>query len=232
MQFLFVLVIISVISIFTFSEMSRNNNEHVVPAFKAGNLADNIFQYQNLIMHYILTNYDTLHLPIAENMGNVEQIKVIHYTDDKIGDFNQKDYSPYLNYQSVVFKYSRILSGESQPMPVLYVATSWDGYSSSDLAKSYADTKMVEVLGKLGQNLSEPLYQGNSTYWIVPWVFSQKNCIIDELYSQLPDNTNNNSQFGTLQKLFKEFCIQIQANSQYTFMKYVYITPVFTTPDM
>lgn len=211
--------------------MSRNNGANIYPVFKAENVAANLLQYQDGVSQYILANYDTLHLSISSSPGNAEQIQIIDYTLDQIFKFNQKNLLPFLNYQSVVFNYSQELASESQPTPILYVATSWSGYSSSELSSSYANISMIEIMGKLGEDLSKYLYQGNSAYWLIPWIFSQNNCQITELYTQLPDDANGDSQLIRLQDIFSKFCIQIQARSSYRFMSYVYMAPVFKPSD-
>jgi hypothetical protein len=232
MQSLIIVTIMAIFSIFMLSEMSRNNDTNKYLAFKAENVAANILQYQNSISQYVLINYDTLHLPTASSSGDVEQIRIIDYMRDQIAKFNQKNLLPFLNYQSVVFNYSRALVSESQPTPVIYIATSWSDYSSSQIASSYTNINMVEVMGKLGEDLSKYLYQGNSTYWFIPWVFSQNNCQITELYTQLPDDANGDSQLIKLQNIFSEFCTQVQARSSYHFMNYVYLAPIFKRPDL
>jgi hypothetical protein len=211
------------------SEFSRNNGSNRIPAFKAENLAANVLQYQNSISNYILVNYDALHLPVSENSGNVEQIQIIDYARDQIVKFNKKSLMPFLNYQTIVFNYSRVLAGESQPMPVLYMATTWNTFSTTQLANSYAGINMNEVIGKLGEDLSKRLYQGNSTYWTIPWLFSQNNCQITELYVQLPDSAGGNSKLSELKNVFNKFCTQIQTSSSYRFLTYVYLAPVFNS---
>ncbi|HLX52961.1 MAG TPA: hypothetical protein VKR58_03420 [Aquella sp.] len=232
MQSLIVVTIMAIFSIFMLSEMSRNNGTNIYPAFKAENIAANVLQYQDSISQYVITNYDTLYLPVSSSPGHIEQIQIIDYTHDQIAKFNQKNLLPFLNYQSIVFNYGQILTSESQSTPVLYIATSWSGYSSDQIASSYANLSMIEIMGKLGEDLSKYVYQGNSAYWLIPWVFSQNNCQITELYTQLPDDANGDSQLARLQNIFNEFCTQIQAKSSYQFMNYVYLAPIFKQSDL
>ncbi len=232
MQSLIVVTIMAIFSIFMLSEMSRNDNTNIYPAFKAENIAANVLQYQDMLSQYILANYDTLHLPVSSIPGDVEQIQIIDYMRDQVAKFNQKELLSFLNYESVVFNYTRESTGESQPTPVLYLATSWSDYSSGQIASSYATITMIEVMGKLGEDMSKYLYQGNSVYWLIPWVFSQNNCQITELYTQLPDDASGDSQLNKLQKMFSEFCTQVQARSGYHFMSYVYLAPIFKQPDL
>lgn len=232
MQSLIVVTIVAMFSIFMLSEMSRNNGANIYPAFKAENVAANILQYQDMVSQYILANYDSLHLPVSSIPGDVEQVQIIDYMRDQVAKFNQKKLLPFLNYGSVVFNYIKESASESQSTPVLYLATSWNDYSSNQLTNSYATITMIEVMGKLGEDLSKYLYQGNSAYWLIPWVFSQNNCQITELYTQLPDDANGDSQLSRLQKIFSEFCTQIQARSGYRFMSYVYLSPVFKQSDL
>jgi hypothetical protein len=234
MQSLIILVTMAIFSIFMISEMSRNDSANISPAIKAGNVAANIFQYQDAINQYAIESYDELHSPVSFNPGKVEHVKIISYKKDGIINHNQKNLSLFLNYQSILFNYSRALAGESQPMPVLYVATSWSGYATDKDLSGYKNINMVEVMGKLGEDLSKRLYQGNSTYWVIPWIFSQNNCQILELYTQLPDDMNGNSQYSKLQDIFRDFCGQIQANTTYNyrFLTYVYLAPIYIPPNM
>lgn len=233
MQSFIIVAIMSALSVFMLSELGRNDSAGRIPVFKAENVAANILQYQNVINSYILVNYDALHIPIAKAPGNVEGVKQIGIIEDKndqkVIKFNKKDLPAFLNYQSIVFNYSRVLVGESQPMPLLYTATTWSGYSSANIESSYAAINMIEVLGKLGENVSKHVYQGNATYWAVPWIFSQNNCQITELFVQLPDSSSGNSKLNELKTAFNRFCNQIQANSSYRFLTYVYLTPILNS---
>lgn len=216
-----------VFSLFMLSENSRNNSASLAASFRAENVAANIIQYQDILVESAESGYDTLHMPVASNPGTVEQITVIDSTAEQIAKNNLKSLIPFLNYQSVMFNYAPAIDGESEPMPTLYLATTWDSYTTN-AEHGYAKVALPEVMGNLSTDLARHLYQGDSTYWVVPWVFSQESCEIKELYSQLPAG----SEKETLDHLFTGFCQQIQANSSYKFMRYVYLTPIFLTPDM
>jgi hypothetical protein len=224
MQSVLLTTVLAIFSIFMLSEFSRNDSVNKVSVRKAENIAANIIQYQNSISNYMLSNYDELHLPVSANPGNVEQIHIINYTGDQIAKFNKKQLLQFLNYQSIIFNYSQVLVGENQPMPLLYMATTWDGYSSNQIELGYRGVNMDEVMGYLGEDLSKHMYQGDSTYWTVPWIFSQSNCQITEVYMQLP---NNSGEASKLKDIFNRFCTQIQTSGSYQFMKYVYIAPLF-----
>lgn len=232
MQSIILLAVMALVSIFMAAEMSRNDSTNVYPSFKAGNIAVNIFQYKDSISQYAIANYDELHLPISQSYGSMERIKVIDYTGDKIDKYNQKKLILFLNYKSMIFNYTEELAGESLPMPVLYMATSWDGYVTAQIASSYNGVNMIEVMGKLGEDFSRYLYQGNSTYWTIPWLFSQENCQIEEVYMQLPDDALGISRLDTIKRIFNKFCTQSKTGGYYNFMKYVYIAPVFKTPNI
>lgn len=229
MQSLIVIALMSACSIFALSEMSRNDNTNTHPSIRADNVAGNIFSYQTLISQYILANYDTLHLMVSQTPGTIEQLKILNYYTDNLSRYTQKNLIPYLNYQSIVFNYVNPMAGEDKPMPTLYIATTWNNYASTILTKSFTTTSLPEVMGKLGDNLSKHIYQGNSTYWIVPWIFKQQNCQILEMYSGLPDDSIGNNQLPNLKSFFNLICTQIQAKSSYRFMTYVYLAPTFNT---
>ncbi|MCC2645583.1 MAG: hypothetical protein K0R94_1361 [Burkholderiales bacterium] len=229
MQAAIILVLMAVFLSFSVAEMGRNDSSNTIESFKAENVAANILQYQDSIMQYGRANYDLLHLAVSINPGNIEQVTPIDYTANGLAKYNQKNLLLFLNYKSVFFNYTN--SSESNPMPVLYAATSWygDGYTN-DVVQGYAKVSMPEIMGELGSNLSKRLYQGDSTYWVVPWVFSQSGCNITELYSQLPNDSSGNSMFDKLNSIFSLFCKQLK-DKGYTFKQYVYISPVFIKSD-
>jgi type II secretory pathway pseudopilin PulG len=227
MQSMIVIAIMSIFMVFMAGELSRNDNSNNLSEFRADNITANILQYQTAITQYILVNYDKLHLAVTSNAGNVEQVKPIDYK--QIGKYSQKNLLPLLNYQSISFNYSKAVVGENQMIPVLYLATSWDGYATTQISSSYANTRQIEVMGKLGEILSKPLYQGDSSYWTIPWIFSQSNCQINELYSQLPNAPDGSDRFTKLKNIFNLWCSQIEANSNYRFMTYVYLAPIFSS---
>lgn len=231
MQALILLSVTAVFLIFSISEVSRNDSVNKIETFKAGNVASNIFQYQDSIMQYGMTNYDSLHLLISISPGNVEQVKMVDYTIDQIGKYKQKNLLPFLNYKSVFFNYTTPIVGESQLMPVLYAASSWDDGYTSEVEHGYKMESMPEILGKLGEDLANRLYQGDSTYWVIPWIFSQSGCKVQEIYSQLPNDSNGNNLYDRLNNIFYLFCTQLKG-SGYTFKQYVYISPVYDNQDI
>jgi len=111
---------------------------------------------------------------------------------------------------------------ESQ-VPTAYMATSWNNY----IYPRDKNTNMLEVMGQLSHDFSKRLYQGNSTYWTIPWIFSQDNCVIREVFSQIPDDKNGHSRLGKVKKIFENFCKNIEAASAYRFLTYVYMQPIF-----
>lgn len=226
-----VLAVMVVFSIFIYAENSRNNGTNISVVAKADNIAANVFQYQDSITRYVIANYDDLHLAVLDGSGSVAQITPIDYIASQISKYNQKNLELFLNYKSVVFNYSKEVAVESSSLPILYVASSWNNYLNVANA-SYENIRMLEVMSKLGAYFAKHLYQGDSAYWTIPWVFSQRDCQIIEFYGQLPLDSNGNSQLGRLKNVFNDICTQIQANSGYIFMTYVYIAPIFPTPDV
>lgn len=220
------------VSLFTAAEYMRNNstNVDVYQPFKAKNIADNILQYNDLMLQYMLNNYTTLHETQAITAGNVEQIKWLDYQQNQVDSYSLKNLILLVNYSSIAFNYSKLENSESQPIPVLYIATSWDSISSG--VGGYSSVSMPEIMGQLGQSISQHIYQGNSTFWVIPWVFSQNNCNITEVYAQLPNDATGGSSIPKLEKLFNLLCTQIQLNSSYRFLTYVYIEAVINNPDI
>lgn len=218
------------------AEMSRNRHGESHMADKSKNVAANILQYQDLVIQYMLANYEKLHPDFSSNPDHVEKIELLDYKNNNIGIYSQKKFNQFLNYRSLVFNYVKSMPNENVVIPVLYVATSFDGYTDNNIYKTYLNTGLPEVMGHLGEYLSKHLYQGNSTYWTVPWLFSQKDCNVIEVYSQIPDNVagsnDEKSNYGQVQALFKQFCNQIQAFSSYRFLTYVYIQPVFNPANI
>lgn len=231
MQSAIVLAIMVLASLFVGAEYLRNNSTEVsvYKPFKAENVAANVLQYHDQMIQHTLESYDDLHLITSENLGNVEQINLIDYGQMVVGSYTLKNFILFLNYSSVVFNYTRVLDGESHPYPVLYLVTSWESYTSE--VHGYTNIQMPEVMGQLSQDISKHLYQGNSTFWVVPWVFKQSNCNITEVYSQLPNDPTGTSTVSNLKNLFNLFCTQIEAGSYYKFMSYVFIEPVINNPD-
>ncbi|MBP9742316.1 MAG: hypothetical protein KBD37_03060 [Burkholderiales bacterium] len=227
MQAALILAIMSLATLFMAAQLDRHDSANLAHyhVFKAAAVASNIEQYNDLIVQYALTNYDTLHLTMAVEPGMVEHITTLDYIEDEIGNYSQKKLLPFLKYTVTVFNYAKNATGESEATPLLYLATSWDSYAP-EVINSYVGITLPEIMGQLGQDLSQHIYQGNSTYWVVPWVFSQNNCEVDEIFSQLPDNAYGIANTDKLKDIFKLFCTQIQANSSYIFLKYVYLQPV------
>ena len=232
MQSAIILAVMVLASLFASAEYLRNSSSenNVSKPFKAENVAANILQYHDQMVQYTLANYESLHLTVSLNSGDIEQINLLDYTKNQIGNYTLKNFLLFMNYSSTVFNYTNNVEGESQPYPLLYLATSWDGYLAE--MHGYSNVRIPEAMGKLAHNVSKQLYQGNSTFWVVPLVLRQSNCNITEVYSQLPNDANGISTVSKLQTLFNLFCTQIQNNSDYRFLTYVFIEPIIDNPDM
>lgn len=231
MQSSIILALIAIFSIFMLAENSRNNPViHDYYVFKAENIAANIIQYEDMMTQYTLTNYQKYHLPLSSNPGTVEQLNLIDYSKDNVDKYSQKNLLLFLNYNTITFNYVRATSLSDTPQPVLYMATSWDSYSGQ-LLSGYSKISLDEVMGHLGSDLSAHLYQGNSTYWVIPWVFKQSGCNITEVFSQLPENSNGVSQLNKLKGAFNTMCNEIQVSSSYKFKTYVFMMPIFYPSD-
>lgn len=233
MQAAIILALMILAPIFMAIEFSRNDSTNTanLRSFKASSVAANIVQYNDLMVQYMLVNYDKLHPTLSIKPGNVEQITSLNYTEDHINSYSQKNLLLFLNYATTAFNYAKAVDGESEIIPILYLATSWNRYTN-DVIPGYSTTLMPDVLGQLGQDISKHIYQGNSTYWIVPWVFSQNNCKITEIFAQLPDDGSGMTSATKLYELFNLFCTQIQAGSNYKFLKYVYLQPVIKSSNI
>ncbi|MBP9741748.1 MAG: hypothetical protein KBD37_00145 [Burkholderiales bacterium] len=233
MQSSIILALMVLASLFMAAEFKRNDSGDAnnIAVFKSDTVAANIMQYNDLMVQYILANYEVLHLPIAINSGSVEQIALLNYEANHVDSYSQKNLLLFLNYTSTTFNYANSLDGESEIIPTVYLATSWDNYTK-DIMHNYSATSMLAIMGKLGQDLSKHLYQGNSTYWVVPWVFSQNNCEVEEIFSQLPTNSSGVADIAQLKHLFNTFCSKVQSNSEYKFLKYVYLQPVIKASDI
>lgn len=225
MQSIMLIALLIVFSVFGISEFSRNGNtDSVVNSVKAANIAANIEQYNDLVSQYMLANYYDLSVMVTKNPGHVENVKSINYVSDEINKYSQKELIPMLNYRSVAFNYSLDKNGNKEPIPVLYLATSWD--DNAIMVNGYNGVQMIEIMGRLGQDLSKRLYQGDGTYWMIPWVFSQNDCDLTELFTQLPNDSDDKSKRNKLDALFKSFCDSLK-ETDYKFGKYVYIQPIF-----
>jgi hypothetical protein len=219
MQSLLVLGLLIAVTTFSAMEYTRSSvNANDLSEARADNVAGNILQYNDLLVKYTLNHYDTLHLIHISNVGNVDGITILDYS--QINPYTQMQLVPFLNYQSIVFNYTS--NNESDSLPLLYVASSWD----SAVIKAFQDIKFPEILGMTNQAISKRLYQGDSTYWTIPLLISQDKCNVTEVYSQLPNNINNDSQLKQVKSMFYKYCTQIEAAGQYKFLTYVFLEPV------
>lgn len=227
MQSVILIALMLVVSMFIVSEFNRNNitSRDNYLRFKAENVAANIIQYNDLLMRYSISNYDTLHHVLSFSPGNIESITLINYDVDKIADYTQKNLQPFFNYQVVTFNFSPNNGGDGQPLAVLYLATSWDSYIPGIVG--YSNTSIEEGLGRVGQYFGKHLYQGTNTYWSVPWVLKQANCNIIELYTNLPKDATSTSMLDNVKVVFNDWCNQVEKNSSYKFLTYVYLQPVY-----
>ena len=159
MQSAIILAVMILASFFASAEYLRDSSTdaNVYMPFKAENIAANILQYHDQAISYSLANYDNLHLISAQNPGSVEQINLLDYGQNNFGTYTLKDFMLFLNYSSVVFNYTRVFDGESQPLPILYLATSWESYSSE--IHGYKNIQISEAMGKLSQDISKHVYQ-------------------------------------------------------------------------
>lgn len=226
-----VLVVMTITSVFMVVQMSRDAGINQTTIFKSKNIASNVLQYQDIVTKYMLKNYSQLHLSFSVSPGMVEQVSILDYSESQMANYSQKNFLPFLNYKSIAFNYVKNESGESQQTPILYTATSFDGYFES-VVKTYPNILLPEVMGYLGSDLDKHLYQGNSTYWNIPWLFKQQECNIQEVYSQLPDDGSGQSALSKLNMVFNLWCKEIQASGNYKFLTYVYIQPVFDPADI
>ena len=205
---------------FAVIQTKRDSSIVVYPTFKSATVAGNIFLYSDKVTKYVLTNYDQLHINTLTNPGNVEGI---HELDNKQFTDNNT-FIPFLNYQVISFNYAQG-GGESQVLSTLYIAMSFDNYANGIVP--YALSNTPEILGIVNQMLSKHIYQGNSTYWTIPWLLQQDGqCNMINLFSQLPDAINGDTQLSQVKTLFNTLCWQIQNMSGYKFLTYVYIAPV------
>ncbi len=229
MQSAIILAIMVLSSFFLDSEYLRNDGteDNAYKHFKAQNVSDNILQYHDQMMKYALESYENLHLLSSINPSNVEQIELLDYGQKNIADYTLKNFTPFLNYSSVVFNYTKNEDGESHGYPILYLVTSWESYT----IQGYRNIQMSEAVGNLAQDITKHLYQGNSTFWVVPWVFKQSNCYIDDLYTQLANDEDGASTINKLKSLFNSLCTKIESGSKYKFSSYVFLEPVINNPD-
>ena len=226
MQSVIVTTLMIIVSFFIFSELGRNtgteSNRYSVS--KAENVVNNILQYQDTLEKYIVDQYNDLHLRTSTNAGHVDKntIKTIDYKNNKLNEYNQKDLVLFLNYKSVVFNFTKQISGDKYQEAVLLVATSFDDYVIS----GYSQVNFLEVMGSLGQSFSRHLYQGDSTYWSIPWLIRQEECKVLEAFSQLPEDFKGVSKLNKMKELFSLICNEIQDNSSYKFLTYVYLQEI------
>lgn len=222
MQSVGLVVLMAVLSVFMLTETSRNHvtTQSDYAILKAASVASNIIQYNDMMSQYIRLNYDSLHELIALTPGHIEQIKILDYQGLGINKYSQKQLQLFLNYHSIAFNFSKNEVGESVPMPLLYLATTWSGL----IIRGYSVTNTNEIMGQLGNSLSKPLYQGNSSYWLIPWVFSQQNCIVDEIYLF---NSRDVSSLNLFKNRFRDWCTEIMGMSNYQFDRYVFLLPIY-----
>ena len=225
MQSIILIALMLLLASFTLIQFSRNSSatNDSNREFKASSVAANVLQYNDMVIGFMRKNELSMHLSIANNPGNIELITKIDPTS--LNGYSQKNLVSFLNYQSIAFNYSKNSIGESMPLPIYFLATSWSTYVPS--LKGYKETLLAEVMGDLGQDLGKRLFQGDSTYWTIPWVFSQNNCNIQEIYTHVPNDNNGATAINNLKALFNLFCTQLKADANYQFLTYVYLQPVY-----
>ena len=220
MQSIIVFAVLIIFSFYAIIQTKRDRSLGNYPMFKADRVAGNIFLYSDKVTKYVLANYDDLHVTRLNNTGIVEGIQELE--NKQFIDNNT--FNPLLNYQVVSFNYA-LAGSESQVFPILFVAISFDNYAVGIVP--YSLSNIPEILGIVNQMLSRHIYQGNSTYWTVPWLLQQDGqCNAINIFSQLPDTIDGDAQLNQLKTLFNILCRQIQNTNSYKFLTYVYIAPV------
>jgi len=230
MQSIILLALMLLFTAFSSIQISRNSSATIDSnrEFKANNVAANVLQYNSILIGFMRKNESSMHLSTGTNPGSIELITKIDSA--KLAGYSQKNLVSFLNYQSVAFNYTKSNVGESLPLPIYFLASSWSAYTSS--LKGYKQILLSEVMGQLGQDLGKRLFQGDSTYWTVPWVFSQSNCNIQEIYTHVPNDSNGISAMSKLKILFNLFCTQLKEKANYQFLTYVYLQPVFSLGNL
>lgn len=215
MQSLIVIVLFVIISILGSIELNRNSSNNKYAELKADFVAGNIMHYHDLVYQYALTNYDTLHEASSINRGQVEQENLF---DPKVlNEYSKKQTELFLDYKTMFFNY--VSAKREVPIsPTLYFITTWSG--------SAYHGNMLDVMGQVNQLFSEHIYQGQSSYWVIPWVGQQDNCNI-RIFTQILNDAQGAIRVFNVEQLLNKICLHFMVNSEFHLNKYIYVQPVY-----
>ena len=221
MQVFIVVALFLLILMFGLTEEMKSSrvNQQTNESYLADFVAENIVQFNNLTAQYVANNYATLHELNATTIGNVEIINIIN--SSQYAAYDQKNTNYLLNYSAVVFNYTHS-GNNATTAPTLYLATTWSAFSATANPRFLA-VNLAEVMGKLNQISINPVYQATSTYWTVPWLVTQNNCVLSTIYTQLPDA----SSAPNIKTFFTSICNFIKNNSAFVWGVYVYVQPIY-----
>lgn len=225
MQSMIILALLAVLSVFMLTEKARNDSGYLnsTADAKAGFVAENILRHVDLLQKTASINYSKWFNSNPLKPGHIEGIHLV-YQDQLVSRYTQEN--QFYEYKDLAFNYSPPLKiGESTSNSILYIATTWN----DPIYKTYQNIGANQIMGILGDMLGKKLYQGDRTYWVVPWVIKNNNCQVVEDFTQVPENAENHSQLANLKNAFTQICNEIQSDKEanFVFGKYVYLRPIY-----
>jgi hypothetical protein len=222
------------ISVVTFGviENKRSNPSEVqtLSMFKADDIAANLMAFGDLYYQYIQAHYETFHSIRPTNVGKVEGVLMLNTPKDtaEIKKYNLKNLRPMLNYKVLVFNYTRPDVG-NDALPTLYLVIMWDSIAPE--FKNYQYVNLAEVAGQMNQLFGKRIYQGDSSFWTIPWIGykneNEKECKLQEVYSQVPLDHNSQSRMKNIVEFFKTYCGELEYVYGIKLSTYIYVQPVY-----
>ena len=221
-----ILATLTLSSVFIYSNRLLYDKPNELIVFKAQNIATNIVQYHDLVVEYIGQNYATMHIAAVATPTVIEHITLLPNISNIMPNSSSQHFVTALNYMTLTFNYVPHTLNQTR-VPLLYMLTSWNAINGS---MNNPNVNLDEVMGQLHQLLSVHIYSGNSTYWSYPWIFKQHDCHIIDLYSSVPQTLKGQDLSATIQKLFYQWCQQLQQQHSYKLLNYIYLQ--FILSDM
>lgn len=222
MQTFVVLGLSLILTIFGSMEYQKysNSNRADITDYNNDFYAGNLFIYNDLAISYLMVNYDKIYNGTLPADGNISYATSNNFDyNNTLKNYSYFSYKPVFNYKSTYFLYTPAASTTDQnPIPVLYLITSWD-VSGPNLTNRTNDQLSAAMLSSLSQSLSDKISNGNSTYWSIPIIGSQKNGGNIQIFMNL--DTATKAKYSSFFSL-----MQYKLSSNYNVGQYFYLTPV------
>lgn len=218
-------VIITVFSAFEYQKYSNSTtgdiNKYLISAYTT-----NFFIYNDMSINYLMANYNNIYDGTSPTNTLVYNGDSFDY-DSRLKNIysNYFTYQPFFSYETVYFIYTPASSTQDMnPIPVLYMITSWDDSTNQKAFSSMQTPKQVSfaMLGNIVQKLNNKQYSGDTPSWSIPIIGNNKQCNSGtELYNNI-----DMSYKLYYKNQFLNMCQDLKAKG-YNVKTYFYLTPIF-----